>query len=323
LFAEDIGLLADNLFTRLVDQTRQRPAEFAALLGQLFRTMATGGCFGVDQIEYFKGGLFADDQVLELTKDDLKILTDACRLDWASVEPSIFGTLFERSLDPAKRAQLGAHYTSREDILLIVEPVVVAPLRRRWVEVQQAAQVLLDKRRFMTGSERARHGRSAHQLLLKFADELAATRILDPAAGSGNFLYLALRRLLDLEKEAMSFGLVNGLNSWIPKVGPEQLRGTEINPYAHELAHASASCQPGLSQPPARTRAGRTGYQVMQSAWSLMRAITLARSWITRPYPSCHWSSDARDLQRSTTAQVVTSGWSLADPGPGCAILTA
>lgn len=238
LFAEDIGLLVDKLFTRLVDQTRLRPAEFAHLVGQLFRTMAIGGYFGVDHIEYFNGGLFADDQVLNFTTDDLKILVNACRLDWASVEPAIFGTLFERGFDPDKRAQLGAHYTSRDDILLVVEPVVIAPLRRRWVAVQEQARVLLEKRDASRGAERNRHQRAAHQVLLDFADQLAATRILDPAAGSGNFLYLALRRLMDLEKEAISFALVHGLQSWFPKVGPEQLHGIEINPYAHELAQA-------------------------------------------------------------------------------------
>ncbi len=210
LFAEDVGLLPRDLFTRLVAGSRTRPAAFSGRLRELFRTMATGGDFGVEEIKYFNGGLFADDQVLELSAEDLAILSAACRLDWASVEPAIFGTLFERGLDPAKRAQLGAHYTSREDILLIVEPVVVAPLRRRWIEVQQEAQALLDKRKFARGAARARYERAAHQLLLSFADELAENRILDPAAGSGNFLYLALRRLLDLEKEAMSFGLVNG-----------------------------------------------------------------------------------------------------------------
>jgi hypothetical protein len=238
LFAEDVGLLPRDLFTRLVAGSVTRPNAFSGRLRELFRTMATGGDFGVEEIKYFNGGLFADDQVLELSAEDLAILSAACRLDWASVEPAIFGTLFERGLDPAKRAQLGAHYTSREDILLIVEPVVVAPLRGRWIEVQQEAQALLDKRKFARGVVRARYGRAAHQLLLGFADELAENRILDPAAGSGNFLYLALRQLLDLEKEAMSFGLVNGLNSWIPKVGPEQLAGIEINLYAHELAQA-------------------------------------------------------------------------------------
>jgi hypothetical protein len=238
LFAEDVGLLPKDLFTRLVEGTRAHPGQFATQLGQLFHTMATGGYFGVDQIAYFNGGLFSDDRVLDLDGADLTILLEASRLDWASVEPAIFGTLFERGLDPNKRAQLGAHYTSRDDILLIVEPVVLAPLRRQWALVQEQTLALLQKRDAAQGPARAHHARAAHQLLLGFADELASTRILDPAAGSGNFLYLALRLLMDLEKEAISFGLVHGLQAWFPKVGPEQLHGIETNLYAHELAQA-------------------------------------------------------------------------------------
>ena len=98
--------------------------------------MATGGAFGPYDIAHFNGGLFADHTTHPLIVDDMAILARVSDLDWASVEPAIFGTLFERSLDPAKRAQLGAHYTSRDDILLIVDPVLMAPLRRRWDEVR-------------------------------------------------------------------------------------------------------------------------------------------------------------------------------------------
>jgi len=109
LFAEDTGLLPPKLFSRLVESTRTRPSEFGKRLGVLFAAMATGGSFGTDDIAHFNGGLFADEQVMDLSGDDLAVLSRASVLDWASVEPAIFGTLFERSLDPAKRAQLGAH----------------------------------------------------------------------------------------------------------------------------------------------------------------------------------------------------------------------
>ena len=92
----------------------------------------SGSTFGMHDIHYFNGGLFADDEVFELDWRDMGVLNAAAALDWSQVEPAIFGTLFERSLDPGKRSQLGAHYTSREDILLIVEPVVIEPLQRRW-----------------------------------------------------------------------------------------------------------------------------------------------------------------------------------------------
>ena len=143
LFAEDVGLLPAGLFTRLVENLRTKPAVFAASLRTLFGAMAEGGVFGADVIAHFNGGLFADDAVLALSAADLETLERACRLDWHSIEPAIFGTLFERSLDPAKRSQLGAHYTGRDDNLLIVEPVLMAPLRRRWTEVKARAEDLV------------------------------------------------------------------------------------------------------------------------------------------------------------------------------------
>jgi type II restriction/modification system DNA methylase subunit YeeA len=237
LFAEDTRLLPQGLFTQLVDRTRNRPDQFNALVRQLFATMATGGWFGVEEVAYFNGGLFSDDTALDLTSDDLTVLGRAGNLDWASVEPAIFGTLFERSLDPSKRSQLGAHYTSRDDILLIVEPVLMEPLRRRWVEVQQQAESIITRRNASPDrATRTRLNNDLAKLLADFTDELHGVRVLDPACGSGNFLYVALKRLLDLEKEVSVFAATNGLPGMFPKVDPSQMYGIEINVYAHELA---------------------------------------------------------------------------------------
>ena len=137
LFAEDAGLLPSGLFSRLVAQTNRNAAVFGRQLKSLFGEMATGGWFGTEQIPHFNGRLFDDDRIIELDSDALDVLVKVSKLDWSSIEPAIFGTLFERSLDPAKRSQLGAHYTSKEDILLIVEPVLMAPLRRKWPDIQQ------------------------------------------------------------------------------------------------------------------------------------------------------------------------------------------
>ena len=181
--------------------------------------------------------MFADDATLELTTADLAVLERAAQLDWASVEPAIFGTLFERSLDPDKRSQLGAHYTSREDILLIVEPVLIAPLRRRWAVVREQAEGLIARRDAASGGTRTVRQRALARLLQDFAGEIAAIRVLDPACGSGNFLYVALKRLLDLEKEVSLFAIQHaGLSGLLPQVQPGQLYGIEINTYAHELA---------------------------------------------------------------------------------------
>ncbi len=142
LFAEDVGLLPDGLFTRIVTQARQRPKSFVPQVQQLFQTMSTGGYFGAEEIMYFDGRLFDNAPAYELDTDSLDILRRVSTLDWANIEPSIFGTLFVRSLDPSRRAQLGAQYTSKDDILLILEPVLMAPLQRRWAEIQTQARKL-------------------------------------------------------------------------------------------------------------------------------------------------------------------------------------
>lgn len=240
LFAEDIGLLPKALFTQLVKNTQKQPPVFMEQLKQLFRAMASGGWFGVTEIAHFDGRLFDDDSVLELDSDGLEILARVSALDWSNIEPSIFGTLFERSLDPSKRSQIGAHYTSREDILLVVEPVLMVPLRRRWAEVRQKASDIA-RRRDETDTKRTRdkYNRELTALLMAFAHELAQVRVLDPACGSGNFLYVALKQLLDLEKEVVATAYSLGLSRFFPSVSPAQLHGIEINAYAHELAQAT------------------------------------------------------------------------------------
>jgi hypothetical protein len=239
LFADSIGLLPDHLFRQLIELNRATPAKFTSKLRQLFAAMSTSGnSFGVHDIHWFNGGLFADDSVFDLTSADMSTLRAAAALDWSNVEPAIFGTLFERSLDPGKRSQLGAHYTSKADILLIVEPVVIAPLQARWQAVKAGALALVE------AAEKQRKGAAYNKLraqieekLYTWLKELSAVRILDPACGSGNFLYLALRRMLDLWREVYLFSAEHGLPTLLPhQVHPSQLYGLETNVYAHELA---------------------------------------------------------------------------------------
>lgn len=247
LFAEDTGLLPDMVFTRIVEKSGGDPARFGKILGQLFDTMATGGDFGLERIRHFNGNLFDDRTVLDLTADEVKRITAAAALDWSAVDPSIFGTLFERGLDPAKRAQLGAHFTSRDDIELVVDAVVMAVLRKEWDECRRIITNLLTTGRKnpadatppakplspgVIKKARGEAGSILHQFLIR----LQHVKILDPACGSGNFLYVALLRLKDLEKEAILFGADNGLGAFLPMAGPSQLYGIEINPYAHDLA---------------------------------------------------------------------------------------
>jgi len=238
LFADSIGLLPDHLFRQMIELDRGRPANFTRKLRQLFAAMSTSGStFGPHDIHYFNGGLFADDEVFDLTSGDMAVLRSAAALDWSQVEPAIFGTLFERSLNPGKRSQLGAHYTSREDILLIVEPVVIEPLQRRWVAVKAESTTLAKAAEGTKGKAYIRLRAELQEKLFAWVEELSAVRILDAACGSGNFLYLALRRMLDLWHEVRVFSAEHGLPTFLERqVHPSQLFGLETNVYAQELA---------------------------------------------------------------------------------------
>jgi type II restriction/modification system DNA methylase subunit YeeA len=248
LFAEDIRLLPDNLFSRLADKYARDTPRFSQQLEKLFAAMATGGDFGLDTIAHFNGGLFQDAKVLDLTADEIRNVVAASKLDWAAIDPSILGTLFERGLDPAKRSQLGAHYTSRDDIELLIEPVVMAPLRREWAETKAVVDSLL-----ATGSKKPgatpnkppspavlkKARGEADRIIHRFLERLQHVTVLDPACGSGNFLYVTLQKLKDLEKEVIVHGLECGFTGFLPLVGPWQLFGIELNPFAFDLAQTA------------------------------------------------------------------------------------
>jgi len=234
MFAEDIELLPERIFRSTIEGARKDPSRLSARLRSLFDCMAEGGDFGPVSIPWFNGGLFkAGEPVLDLTAEDIDQLVALNAYDWASVEPSVFGTLFERTLDPAKRSQIGAHYTSREDILTLLEPVLMAPLRREWADIQRLAEELWPQ---LTDKKKAAKARKELDKILRdFVERIAAVKILDPACGSGNFLYVAITLLLDLEKEVIAKAASYG-TSLLPQVRPSQLHGLEINPYAAELA---------------------------------------------------------------------------------------
>lgn len=227
MFAEDVGLLPTRIFQQILEKAFAQPEAAGALLSQLFEAMRGGGYFGLEQIEWFNGGLFDDDSALPLTREDLKIIAEAAEQDWSEIDPSIFGTLFERGLDPAKRSQLGAHYTDPEKIMMIVRPVVWEPLWREW---EQAKRVISNPR---TSFKRKR------TLLGGFLERLRSFRVLDPACGSGNFLYLALLSIKDLEHRVNLEAEAMGLGRQFPSVGPEVVQGIELNPYAAELARVT------------------------------------------------------------------------------------
>src|SRR5450759_2280948 len=238
LFAEDTGLLPKGLLSRLADATRARPDDFGSALGELFGRMATGGgMFGVERIDWFNGGLFDSAEVLRLSTPEIGMLVEVGRLDWGRIEPAIFGTLFERGLDPSQRTQLGAYDPSRDDSWRLVEPVVIRPLRREYATMQTQVTELTLRR---DASRKKGPDPEAVRLFGVFLDRLRAVRILDPACGSGNFLYIALGALKDLELEAIQWGsLVLRIPQQFPGVGPEAVLGIEINPYAAELARVT------------------------------------------------------------------------------------
>ncbi len=234
MFAEDIDLLPDRTFRSTIDGAKKDPTRLAGRLKSLFDCMATGGDYGPVAVPWFNGGLFkADEPVPAMLSTDVERLGTLNAYDWSSVEPSIFGTLFERTLDPAKRSQIGAHYTSREDILTLLEPVLMAPLRREWADLQGQSDKLWEQLADKKKATKAR--RELDKILRHFVERLAAIDVLDPACGSGNFLYVAITLLLDLEKEVIAKAASYG-TPLLPQVRPTQLHGLEINTYAAELA---------------------------------------------------------------------------------------
>ena len=240
MFAEDVGLLPNDMFSRMLEQARQRPDEFAALAKDLFGAMSTGGRVGFEAVDWFNGGLFEDNAALPLTRSEIDMTLEAANLDWSEVDPSILGTLFERGLDPDKRAQLGAHYTDREKIMRIIEPVVVRPWLSEWERTRSEIAAGLEraakaKSRAASTRQRALVDQSLRTLL----ERLRNFTVLDPACGSGNFLYLALHALKDLEHRIQLDAEALGLQRAFPAVGPANVRGIEINAYAAELARVS------------------------------------------------------------------------------------
>ena len=236
-FACDVGLLPKDAFADLIRVNMTNPDAFRRYLSELFGAMKDGGSFLMREVPQFNGGLFDDAYVPSLIADQVAMFERLNDLDWSDIEPSIFGTLFERVIDESKRKQLGTHYTSREDIELIVEPVLMRPLRTEWEQTRSRAGPYLD----WMGQQEEDQGflrQRLHQILSRFQERLAGVKVLDPACGSGNFLYVSLALLKALEKEVVAFATAHGLGDFVPRVHPAQLFGIETNEYAHELASA-------------------------------------------------------------------------------------
>jgi hypothetical protein len=242
MFAEDTGLLPPNLFTEALERNWvDRPERFPQGLALLWNAMDKGLPFGVEpKILRFNGGLFNSPTILALTGDQLRTLLAAAKCDWSAVEPAIFGTLLERALNPAERAALGAHFTPRAYIERLVRPTVIEPLRAEW-ELLLAEVRLAQDAAIETADQRARkeHQERARDLLLRFHHSLCRLRILDPACGTGNFLYVSFAMLKALEEEVQrelaDLGVLL-LELRGVTVNPSQFLGIERNPRAREIA---------------------------------------------------------------------------------------
>lgn len=294
MFAEDADLLPNKMFARMLEAAKIKREQFHSLACTLFAAMRGGGLVGFEQVEWFNGGLFDDDEALPLEADDIDLCLRAAKLDWSEVDPSIFGTLFVRGLDPDKRSETGSEYTDRDKIMMIVEPVLSRPLLREWEEVKGQIAALVEPARQtaegaiasastfpeLADEVRAVESRlvarpqlelfgelakvrrvravdsvraalraadrayadareQARAMFIAFLTRLRALRVLDPACGSGNFLYLALVELKNLERRVSIEGELLGFPPEFPSIGPEALLGIEVNPYAAELARVS------------------------------------------------------------------------------------
>ncbi|MDQ3023387.1 MAG: class I SAM-dependent DNA methyltransferase [bacterium] len=229
MFAEDIGLLKQRFFTEILNNTRHDASPGAAqpYLAELFSKMDSGGNVLATAIPPFNGGLFDGSPPLPLQNGEANVLRLAAAQDWSMIQPAIFGTLLERAIDPARRQQLGAHYTHPDDIMKVIEPVVLDPLREEWITVRAELELLAGPKQPRVREERVK----------AFLKRLREVRIFDPACGSGNFLYLALKAVMDLEEEVRSYAASQNIPVHLEaRVGPEILLGQDIDPYAVELA---------------------------------------------------------------------------------------
>jgi hypothetical protein len=234
MFAEDTELLPRDSFKALLEKCVEDPSHFPHRLKALWSDMDKGNEFShviEARVRHFNGGLFQNTTAFELGREEIGELLAAARADWKQVDPAIFGTLLEQALDKDERRKLGAHYTPRAYVQRLVDVTVMEPLRADW----QAA---------LTKAEQAKEdgeGAKAIEIVRAFHHQLCTTRVLDPACGTGNFLYVSLELMKKLEGEVLQTLSALGdrqasLAIAGESVDPHQFLGLELNPRAAAIA---------------------------------------------------------------------------------------
>ena len=275
MFAEDIGLLPEDGFQTLLAKVKDTPHGFPILISTLWKEMATGTHYSAllfKEIACFSGGLFEDTTALPLSPAQLSMLADAAATDWSAVEPSIFGTLLTRALNPRERHKLGAEFTPRSYVERLIRPTIISPLREEWDAVRVAAATLHEeadqaeiqadqleataKVKMLAGAsdEAKQLGADASQLrketkksraealsqVIAFHRYLCGLTVLDPACGTANFLYVTMEHMKRLEAEVLeliaALGGDAGMEMQGFRVRPEHFIGLELNKQAVAIA---------------------------------------------------------------------------------------
>ena len=233
MFSEDVELLPKGSFTALLERLQKNPTVFPDAMRGLWEKMNTGGYEGqlMHTLARFNGGLFQNVNPIPLNADQIGLLIQGAKADWRFVEPAIFGTLLERALDPRERHKLGAHYTPRAYVERLVMPTIIEPLRAEWETAQVAAAAW---------QQQGKPDKALGELK-QFHYRLCHVRVLDPACGSANFLYVAMEHMKRLEGEVLNLirdlsGGQIGFETEGLTVGPRQFLGLEINPRAAAIA---------------------------------------------------------------------------------------
>ncbi|MGQ2904686.1 MAG: class I SAM-dependent DNA methyltransferase [Neoaquamicrobium sediminum] len=263
MFAEDVDLLPRGGFTRLLEECRERPSALVPLLEELWRKMDSAErgdrffSYLCVELRHFNGNLYRDARALPLRREEIGELVAAARHRWIDVDPAIFGTLLEQALEPGERRKLGAHYTPRAYVQRLVEVTVMEPLRADWQKALTKAEDAKE-----SGDED-----KAVAIVRGYHHQLCATRVLDPACGTGNFLYVALELMKKLEGEVLEtlarLGVSESLGLERETVDPHQFLGLELNPRAAAIAELVVWI--GYLQQHYRTRDGHPSEPILKA----------------------------------------------------------